>query len=60
MINVSDWVRDFNPQNVNFVDMKLPQNLKVLEKYSNEVTREYTRQNRLVEYKRDMETGIFS
>ena len=40
--------------------MKLPQNLKLLEKYSNEVTRDYTRQNRLVEYKRDLETGIFS
>ena len=40
--------------------MKLPTNLKVLEKYSNEATKDYTRQNRRIEYKRDLETGVFS
>ena len=60
IINVCDWVRDFDPSNVNFVDMKLPQKLKGLDKYSNEVTKEYTRQNRLVEYKKNLETGVYS
>ena len=40
--------------------MRLPQNLRHLDKYSKGITKEYTKQNRLIEYKREAENGAWT
>ena len=48
MVNVTNWIHDFNPQNVNFMDLNLPGNLRTLDDYSRVALKEYPKQNRVV------------
>ena len=44
-----NWINDFNPQNVNYRDLSLPQNLRNLDEYSRFAAREYPKNNRITE-----------
>ena len=48
MVNVTNWIHDFNPQNVNFMDLNLPGNLRTLDDYSRVALKEYPKHNRVV------------
>lgn len=53
IVNVTNWIHDFNPQNVNFMDLNLPKNLRTLDDYSHVAVRDYPKQNRMVDISKD-------
>ena len=53
LVNVTNWIHDFNPQNVNFMDLNLPRNLRTLDDYSHVAVKDYPKPNRMVEISRD-------
>lgn len=53
LVNVTNWIHDFDPQNVNFMNMSLPANLKTLDEYSRVAVKDYPKPNRIVEVQRD-------
>ena len=48
-----NWINDFNPQNVNYKDLSLPQNLRNLDEYSRVAARDYPKNNRITEVQRE-------
>ena len=48
-----NWINDFNPQNVNYKDLSLPQNLRNLDEYSRVAARDYPKNNRITEIQRE-------
>jgi len=57
MVNVTNWIHEFNPQNVNFENLTLPSNLRTLDDYSRIALRDYPRQNRVVNIAREAVDG---
>ena len=45
IINVVHWIQNFNPQNVNIPDIKVPNKLRNLEKFTKIATKEYPKQS---------------
>ena len=43
IVNVVNWVQDFDPQNVNMQDFSLPAQLRGLDNYARNATRDYPR-----------------
>ena len=48
-----NWINDFNPQNVNYKDLSLPQNLRNLDEYSRVAAKDYPKNNRITEIQRE-------
>ena len=43
MVNVTNWIHEFNPQNVNFENLNLPENLRNLDDFSRTAVKDYPR-----------------
>lgn len=48
-VNVCRWINDFDPQNVNIVDLVLPQELKTLNDHSKSLVREFPKIDQVAE-----------
>jgi hypothetical protein len=57
IVNVTNWIHEFNPQNVNFENMSLPVNLRILDDYSKIALRDYPKQNRVINVPRESVDG---
>ena len=53
MVNVTNWIHEFNPQNINYMDLNLPGSLRTLDEHSRVATKDYPKQNRMMEYSRE-------
>jgi len=57
IVNVTNWIHDFNPQNVNYENLNLPINLRTLDEYSRIALRDYPKQNRIINIARESVDG---
>ena len=53
IVNVTNWINDFDPQNINYVDLSLPRNLRKLDDFSKVAVKDYPKQNRVIDRARE-------
>ena len=41
LVNVTNWISNFDPQNINYVDLSLPGNLRKLDDFSKVAVKDY-------------------
>lgn len=53
IVNVTNWIHQFDPQNINYPDLVLPQNLKQLDSFARVALKDYPKQNRVISLTRN-------
>ena len=53
LVNVTNWISNFDPQNINYVDLSLPGNLRKLDDFSKVAVKDYPKQNRVIDIARE-------
>ena len=53
IVNVTNWISDFNPQNINYMDLSLPGNLRKQDEFSRVAVKDYPKVKQVVDRARE-------